>query len=173
MASRSREKSETYARENGFERSYGSYHALLKDATSWTSVCNPLRNRPAAASETVRALEAGDATCFVKSPMALNVAECRRMIAAAKQNHRLLMEAFMYRLHPQTLKLQEIIQKGVIGDVPSRSCGVWVQYPERERKECPAGEAHGRRLSYGCGMLLRERDAHIFPGRAFTGYGTG
>jgi predicted dehydrogenase len=35
VASRAREKAETYARENGFERSYGSYQALLKDRM-WT-----------------------------------------------------------------------------------------------------------------------------------------
>ena len=36
------------------------------------------------------------------------------MIAAAKRNRRLLMEAFMYRLHPQTLRIQKLIEKGAL-----------------------------------------------------------
>jgi predicted dehydrogenase len=39
------------------------------------------------------------------------------MIAAAKRNRRLLMEAFMYRLHPQTLRIEELLRKGAIGEV--------------------------------------------------------
>lgn len=114
VASRSLDKAETYARENGFERSYGSYRALLKDSNV-DVIYNPLPNH-LHCEWTIRALEAGKHVLCEK-PMALNVAECRRMIAAAKRNRRLLMEAFMYRLHPQTLKLQELIQNGAIGEV--------------------------------------------------------
>jgi predicted dehydrogenase len=114
VASRSLDKAETYARENAFERSYGSYRALLKDPNV-DVIYNPLPNH-LHCEWTIRALEAGKHVLCEK-PMALNVAECRRMIAAAKRNRRLLMEAFMYRLHPQTLKLQELIQKGAIGEV--------------------------------------------------------
>ena len=114
MASRSHGKAQTYARENGFERSYGSYQALLKDPEV-DVIYNPLPNH-LHCEWTIRALEAGKHVLCEK-PMALSVAECRRMIATAKRHRRLLMEAFMYRLHPQTLKVQELIGKGAIGEI--------------------------------------------------------
>jgi len=114
VASRSRDKAETYARENGFERSYRSYQALLKDPDV-DVIYNPLPNH-LHCEWTIRALEAGKHVLCEK-PMALNVAECRRMIAAAERNRRLLMEAFMYRLHPQTLRIQELIGESAIGEV--------------------------------------------------------
>jgi predicted dehydrogenase len=39
------------------------------------------------------------------------------MIDAARRNNRLLMEAFMYRVHPQTLKIQEFLRERKIGEV--------------------------------------------------------
>jgi len=114
VASRSRAKAETYASENGFERSFGSYQALLKDPKV-DVIYNPLPNH-LHCEWTIRALDAGKHVLCEK-PMALNAGECRRMIAAAKRNQRLLMEAFMYRLHPQTLRIQELVHKGVIGEI--------------------------------------------------------
>jgi D-xylose 1-dehydrogenase (NADP+, D-xylono-1,5-lactone-forming) len=39
------------------------------------------------------------------------------MIDAARRNNRLLMEAFMYRVHPQTLMIQELLRERKIGEV--------------------------------------------------------
>jgi predicted dehydrogenase len=130
VASRSRDKAEIYARENGFDRSYGSYQALLKDPDV-DVIYIPLPNH-LHCEWTLRALEAGKHVLCEK-PMALNVAECRRMIAAAKRNRRLLMEAFMYRVHPQTLKLQEIIQQGNIGEVRVIRAGFGFSLNERAK----------------------------------------
>jgi predicted dehydrogenase len=45
------------------------------------------------------------------------------MIAAAEANRVVLMEAFMYRVHPQTLRVQQLIAEGRIGQVRTvRSC---------------------------------------------------
>jgi predicted dehydrogenase len=144
VASRAREKAETYARENGFERSYGSYQALLKDPNV-DVIYNPLPNH-LHCEWTIRALEAGKHVLCEK-PLALNVAECRRMIAAAKRNRRLLMEAFMYRLHPQTLRLQELIQKGAIGEVRVIRAGFGFSLNESARNV-----RLGKRMGGGCLM---------------------
>ena len=100
-----------------------------------------------------RALEAGKHVLCEK-PLALNVAECRRMIAAAKRNRRLLMEAFMYRFHPQTLKIQEIIRKGAIGEVRVIRAGFGFSLNESAKNV-----RLGKRMGGGSLWLIRLKGA--------------
>ena len=114
VASRTFPKAEAFAREYGFQKSYGRYQTLLNDPEV-DVIYNPLPNHLHCAW-TIRALEAGKHVLCEK-PLAKNAAECRRMIDAARRNNRLLMEAFMYRVHPQTLKIQELLRERRIGEV--------------------------------------------------------
>jgi predicted dehydrogenase len=52
-----------------------------------------------------------------EKPLALRLADAQRIIAAARRHNVLLMEAYMYRCHPQTLKLVELVRGGVIGEL--------------------------------------------------------
>lgn len=144
VASRSRDKAEAYARETGFERSYGSYRSLLKDPNV-DVVYNPLPNH-LHCDWTIRALEAGKHVLCEK-PMALNASECRRMIAAASRNRRLLMEAFMYRLHPQTFRIQSLIERGAIGEVRVIRAGFGFSLSEQAKNV-----RLGKRMGGGCLM---------------------
>ena len=54
---------------------------------------------------------------LVEKPMALSAFEADAMIHAARKAGTFVGEAFMYRLHPQTAKLVELIRSGAIGDV--------------------------------------------------------
>ena len=65
---------------------------------------------------TIRACEAKKHV-LVEKPMALNCADASAMIEAAIANDVMLMEAFMYRCHPQTAKLVELIKSKAIGEV--------------------------------------------------------
>ncbi|CAO3679970.1 unnamed protein product [Umbelopsis ramanniana] len=49
--------------------------------------------------------------------MAMNEKEAVQIIDAAKDNNVFFMEGYMYRCHPQTRKLCEIVNQGLIGDV--------------------------------------------------------
>ncbi|MCJ7435606.1 MAG: Gfo/Idh/MocA family oxidoreductase [Anaerolineales bacterium] len=69
---------------------------------------------------TIKALRAGKHVLCEK-PIALTFAEMDAMIAISKEAGKILMEAFMYRHRPQTLKVKEIIESGVLGKLPSRS----------------------------------------------------
>jgi len=64
----------------------------------------------------IKAVEAGKHV-LVEKPIALTLAELDAMIAAAKKHKRVIAEAFMYRHHPQTLKIIELVRGGKIGDV--------------------------------------------------------
>ena len=114
VASRTFPKAEAFAREFGFQKSYERYQTLLNDPKV-DAIYNPLPNHLHCAW-TIRALEAGKHVLCEK-PLAKNADECRRMIEVARGNNRLLMEAFMYRVHPQTLKIQELLRERRIGEV--------------------------------------------------------
>lgn len=71
---------------------------------------------PGHAQWAIRAAEAGKHVLCEK-PLALTAFEADAMIHAARKAGTFLGEAFMYRLHPQTLKLVELIKSGVIGEI--------------------------------------------------------
>ena len=52
-----------------------------------------------------------------EKPLTINAAETQEMLDAVAKTDVLLMEAFMYRCHPQTHKLVELVRDGTIGEV--------------------------------------------------------
>jgi predicted dehydrogenase len=64
----------------------------------------------------VRALEAGKHV-LAEKPFSRRPDEVEHAFDVAERNDRLLMEAFMYRHHPQTRKLQEVVASGAIGEL--------------------------------------------------------
>src|SRR6266498_881452 len=112
VASRSQEKAASYAKEKKISRAHGSYEALLADPEI-DVIYNPLPNH-LHAEWTIKAVEAGKHVLCEK-PLALSVEEVDAIRAAARIHGRVVAEAFMYRHHPQTLKVREIIKSGSLG----------------------------------------------------------
>ncbi len=111
-ASRTQSSADAYAREWKIPRAYGSYEALLADPEI-DVVYNPLPNN-LHAEWTIKALRAGKHVLCEK-PFALSLAEVDAMIAASRETGKVLAEAFMYRHHPQTLKVKELVGSGSLG----------------------------------------------------------
>ena len=65
---------------------------------------------------TIRTAEAGK-HILCEKPLALNASECDTMQAAADANGVKLMEAFMYRFHPRTERVVEMVRAGAVGDL--------------------------------------------------------
>lgn len=114
VASRDAAKAKEYAAQWDIPRTHGSYEALMADPEV-DVIYNPLPNH-LHAEWTIKALEAGKHVLCEK-PLALTLAEVEAMFAAARANNRVLMEAFMYRHHPQTLKVKELVASGVLGQL--------------------------------------------------------
>jgi D-xylose 1-dehydrogenase (NADP+, D-xylono-1,5-lactone-forming) len=112
VASRSADAGERYAREWGIPRVFDSYAALVADPDI-DAVYIPLPNS-LHAEWTIRAAEAGKHVLCEK-PFALTLAEVDDVMAAAEGSGVVVMEAFMYRHHPQTLRLKALVDEGVIG----------------------------------------------------------
>ena len=112
VASRDMAKAAAFAAELAIPQAYGTYEALLADPQI-EAVYIPLPNS-LHREWAIRAAEAGKHVLCEK-PLALNAAECAEMIAAARKHSVLLMEAFMYRFHPQTARVLELLGQGAIG----------------------------------------------------------
>ena len=114
VASRDEGRAREFAEKGGIPTHYGSYEALLEDDRI-EAVYNPLPNSMHR-EWTIRAAEKGKHVLCEK-PLALNAAECREMAAAAAANGVTLLEAFMYRFHPRTEKVLEMVRSGAVGEV--------------------------------------------------------
>lgn len=113
VGSRTREAGEAFAREFGGLRAHASYAALLADPEVQAVYIGTPHDTHAELS--ILAARAGKHVLCEK-PLALNRADAARAIAAAREAGVFLMEAFMYRCHPQTAKFAELIRDGAIGE---------------------------------------------------------
>jgi len=112
VASRDRDRAERYAAERGISRAYASYEALLADPdvdAVYISLPNSLH-----LEWTARALQAGKHVLCEK-PLSRRPADVAAAFDLAERHGRVLMEAFMYRHHPQTARLVELVRSGAIG----------------------------------------------------------
>jgi predicted dehydrogenase len=116
VASRDPERASTYARAKGIGRAHGSYDELLADAdvdAVYISLPNGLHHE-----WTMRALAAGKHVLCEK-PYSRRPREVEQAFAAADVAGLVLMEAFMYRHHPQTHTIVRLVREGAIGRVVS------------------------------------------------------
>jgi predicted dehydrogenase len=113
IASRDQAKADNAARTLGIPTAYGSYQALLSDSEI-DAVYIPLPNH-LHVPWSIKALEAGKHVLCEK-PIALTTVEAEALLAASRQRPNLkIMEAFMYRHHPQWLRARDMVAKGAIG----------------------------------------------------------
>lgn len=115
IASRDLSKAEAAAARFNIGKAYGNYEALLADPEI-DVVYNPMPNH-LHVPWTIKALEAGKHVLCEK-PIGMSAAEAQQLLDAAQQHPRLkVMEAFMYRLHPQWQRAKQIVQAGGIGEL--------------------------------------------------------
>jgi len=115
IASANADKVKQAADDLGIPRVYGSYEELLA-ADDIDAIYNPLPNH-LHVPYTIKALEAGKHVLCEK-PIGLNAADAAKLLDAVKQHPKLkVMEAFMYRFHPQWQKVKELIDNGRLGEV--------------------------------------------------------
>jgi D-xylose 1-dehydrogenase (NADP+, D-xylono-1,5-lactone-forming) len=114
VSSRSQPQAEEYAREWEIPRAHGSYEALLSDPdveVVYISLPNGMH-----VEWSIRALEAGKHVLCEK-PLARLPEDVERAFDVAERTGLLLMEAFMWRHHPQTKRLLELVRGGAIGEL--------------------------------------------------------
>ena len=123
IASRDLERARAAASELGIARAFGSYEDLLADPDV-DAVYNPLPNH-LHAEWTIAAARAGKHVLCEK-PLATTSADAERMIQACEAEGVLLMEAFMYRLHPTWEAVTSLVASGRIGEL--KTVQSWFSY---------------------------------------------
>src|SRR5262245_29912015 len=113
IASRDQARAYEVAGRFGIPKAYGSYEELLADPEIEV-IYNPAPNH-LHVPWSIKALEAGKhALC--EKPIGLSAAEARQLLDASKKYPKLkVMEAFMYRHHPQWVRAKRIVGEGGIG----------------------------------------------------------
>ena len=115
IASRDLAKAQAVADQFGLAKAYGTYEELLADAEI-DIIYNPMPNHQHV-PWTIKALAAGKHVLCEK-PIGLSAAEAQQLLDAASDYPQLkVMEAFMYRLHPQWQRAKQIVQAGGIGEL--------------------------------------------------------
>jgi predicted dehydrogenase/aryl-alcohol dehydrogenase-like predicted oxidoreductase len=114
VATRDLARAEAFAAKHQIPVCYGSYDELLEDP----SVDIVYISTPHAyhAEWAIKAANAGK-HILVEKPIAMSHAQAEAVFEAARQNDVFVMEAYMYRIHPQIQRLSELIRNGAIGTV--------------------------------------------------------
>ena len=115
IASRDADRARAAADALGIPKSYGSYEELLADPDI-DAIYNPLPNH-LHVSLSIQALEAGKHVLCEK-PIGLTSGEGQQLVDAGAAHPELkLMEAFMYRHHPQWQRARQIVADGGVGEL--------------------------------------------------------
>ncbi|SMF04881.1 Predicted dehydrogenase [Alteromonadaceae bacterium Bs31] len=117
IASRNLESAESCAKQLGIPTAFGDYQHLL-DSPDIDAIYNPLPNH-LHVPWTIRAIEAGKHVLCEK-PIGLDAADTENLLAHRLKHPQVqVMEAFMYRFHPQWAKARELLAHGEIGKISS------------------------------------------------------
>ncbi|WP_067970952.1 Gfo/Idh/MocA family protein [Mycolicibacter icosiumassiliensis] len=114
VAARDIGRAGAFAAKHGIARVHDNYNALIADPEV-DAIYNPLPNH-LHGRWTRAALDAGKHVLCEK-PFTANAEEARAIAAAAARTDRVVMEAFHYRYHPMTARIEEIIASGELGQL--------------------------------------------------------
>ena len=154
IASRDLSKAQDAARQFNIAKVYGSYEDLLADPEI-EAIYNPLPNH-LHVPWTVKAMEAGKHVLCEK-PIALTMAEAKKLLPVRDRTGMKCGEAFMVRTHPQWLRARELVLSGKIGQL--RSVIASFSYFDREPASIhnnPDGGG-GALLDIGCYPIFTSR----------------
>ncbi len=149
IASRKLESAQAAAKKLGIPRAYGSYDELLVDAHV-DAVYNPLPNH-LHVEWSLKALAAGKHVLCEK-PIALSADEGQKLVNAAHRlPHLKVMEAFMYRHHPQWQTARQLVSDGKIGRL--RAIQSVLRVLQCRSEQHPQSGGHRRRGTDGHRLL--------------------
>jgi D-xylose 1-dehydrogenase (NADP+, D-xylono-1,5-lactone-forming) len=136
------------------QRAYDSYDALIGDPdvdAVYVSTHNGLHKELS-----IAALRAGKHVLCEK-PLAMNARDCEEMLLVAESTGKHLVEAFMYRHHPQIARAQALVRSGTIGDAMAIEASFRFPMSNIDDVRFSAAWGGGSLLDVGCYCVSASR----------------
>ncbi len=147
VAARDPRRAAAFAAKHQVPTVHDSYDALVADP-DLDAVYIPLPNSHHA-EWTLKALAAGKHVLCEK-PFTSNAAEAERVADAAEASDRVVMEAFHYRYHPLAVRVQELLDAGVVGEIRHIESSLCFPLPRRDDIRYRLDLAGGATMDAGC-----------------------
>ena len=147
VAARDVSRARAFAARHGIAGVHDSYDALLADPDI-DAVYNPLPN--GLHGKWTRAALAAGKHVLCEKPFTANAAEAREIAELAAQSDRIVMEAFHYRYHPMTLRIEEIIASGELGKLERVEAALCFPLPKFSDIRYNYSLAGGATMDAGC-----------------------
>jgi predicted dehydrogenase len=148
VASRDVARARAYAEEHGIPEARDSYRAILEDERI-DAVYIPLPN--ALHGEWTRAALQSGKHVLCEKPLTPTADEAEQLFQLAAANRLVLAEAFMYRHHPKTQRVLELLSGGAIGELCTIRCSFNFRVADPQRDIRYSVELAGGALSdVGC-----------------------
>jgi predicted dehydrogenase len=147
VAARDRSRAQAFAAKHGIARVHDDYDALIADP-DLDAIYNPLPN--GLHGRWTRAALAAGKHVLCEKPFTANAAEAREIAEVAATSDRVVMEAFHYRYHPLTLRVEEIIASGELGSLQRVEANLCFPLPRFSNIRYNYALAGGALMDAGC-----------------------
>jgi predicted dehydrogenase len=147
VAARDASRGQAFAAKHGIPRVHEGYEALIGDP-SVDAVYIPLPN--GLHGRWTRAALAAGKHVLCEKPFTANAAEAREIAELAANSDRVVMEAFHYRYHPLTRRVEEIIASGELGKLKRVEAAFCFPLPKFSDIRYDFSLAGGALMDAGC-----------------------
>jgi predicted dehydrogenase len=147
IAARDASRAETFAAKHNIARVHDDYDKLIADP-DLDAIYNPLPN--GLHGKWTRAAIAAGKHVLCEKPFTANAAEAREVAELAAESDRVVMEAFHYRYHPLTLRVEQIIASGELGKLKRVEAALCFPLPKFSDIRYNYSLAGGATMDAGC-----------------------
>jgi predicted dehydrogenase len=147
VAARDASRARAFAAKHGIDRVHTSYEALVADP-DLDAIYNPLPN--GLHGRWTRAALAAGKHVLCEKPFTANAAEAREVAEIAANSGQVVMEAFHYRYHPLSLRIEEIIASGELGKLERVEAAMCFPLPRFSDIRYDYSLAGGATMDAGC-----------------------
>ncbi len=147
VAARDVSRARAFAAKHGIDRVHDSYEALIADPDI-DAVYNPLPN--GLHGRWTRAAVAAVKHGLCEKPFTANADEAREIAELVANSDRVVMEAFHYRYHPVSLRVEEIIASGELGRLMRVEAAMCFPLPKFSDIRYNYSLAGGATMDAGC-----------------------
>jgi predicted dehydrogenase len=147
VAARDGSRAQAFATKHGIPRVHESYDALIADP-DLDAVYNPLPN--GLHGKWTRAALGAGKHVLCEKPFTANAAEAREIAEIAVNSDRVVMEAFHYRYHPLSRRVEEIIASGELGKLRRVEAALCFPLPKFSDIRYNYSLAGGATMDAGC-----------------------